>query len=169
MVSEKVLRFQGKNKDLTLLSQQIVQQLRLEGYKVQSTTVPLGQVIQAQKSGILRDIITADRAFTITISGQPNDFTVHVGIGKFVQNLAVAAVETLLLSALFLAIDVPEMLWTRHVEDEIIKEITQLIEAPPGSTGALPTALPSATKLCECGCQNPVEGHFCIQCGKPLA
>ena len=127
MVSEKVLRFQGKNKDLTQLSQQIVQQLQVDGYKVQSTTAPLGQVIQAQKAGILRDIITADRAFTITISGQPNDFTVHIGIGKFVQNLAVAAVETLLLSVLFLAVDVPEMLWTRHVENEIIKKITQIV------------------------------------------
>jgi len=127
MVSEKVLRFQGKNKDLAQLSQQIVKQLQVDGYKVQSTAAPLGQVIQAQKAGILRDIITADRAFTITISGQPNDFTVHVGIGKFIQNLAVAAVETLLLSALFLAVDVPEMLWTRHVENEIIKKTTQIV------------------------------------------
>jgi hypothetical protein len=84
-------------------------------------------VIQAKKGGILRDIITADRAFTITVSGQPNDFTVHIGIGKFIQNLAVAAVETLLLSVLFLAVDVPEMLWTRHVENEIIKDITRIV------------------------------------------
>lgn len=127
MVSEKVLRFQGKNKDLSQLSQQIVQQLQVDGYKVQSATAPLGQVIQAQKAGILRDIITADRAFTITISGQPNDFTVRVGIGKFIQNLAVAAVETLVLSVLFLAVDVPEMLWTRHVENEVVKKITQIV------------------------------------------
>ena len=121
------MRFQGKNKDLTQLAQQIVQKLQVDGYKVQSTTAPLGQVIQAKKGGILRDIITADRAFTITLSGQPNDFTVHIGIGKFIQNLAVAAVETLLLSVLFLAVDVPEMLWTRHVENEIIKKIIQII------------------------------------------
>ncbi len=127
MVSEKVMRFQGKNKDLTQLSQQIVQKLQAEGYKVQSTTAPMGQLIQAQKAGILRDIITADRAFTIGIAGQPNDFTVNVGIGKFIQNIAVAAVETLLLSVLFLAVDVPEMLWTVHVENGIIKEITQII------------------------------------------
>ena len=127
MVSEKVLRFQGKNKDLPQLAQQVVQQLQADGYKVQSTTAPLGQVIQAQKAGILRDIITADRAFTITISGQPNDFTVHVGIGKLIQNLAVAAAEALLLSVLFLAVDVPEMLWTVHVEGELIKEITRIV------------------------------------------
>lgn len=127
MVSEKVLHFQGKNKDLAQLSQQIVQQLQTDGYKVQSATAPLGFVIQAQKAGILRDIITADRCFTISISGQPNDFAVHIGIGKLIQNLAVAAVESLLLSWLFLAVDVPEMLWTRHVENEIIKKITQIV------------------------------------------
>ena len=127
MVSEKVMHFQGKNRDLTQLSQQIVQFMQSGGYKVQSTTAPLGFVIQAQKAGILRDIITADRCFTITISGQPNDFAVHIGIGKWIQNLAVAAVETILLSVLFLAVDVPEMLWTRHVEGEIAKKITEIV------------------------------------------
>ncbi len=127
MVSEKVLHFQDKNKDLKQLAQQIVEQLQSEGYKVQSTSPPLGIVIQAQKAGILRDIITADRAFTIMIAGQPNDFTIRVGIGKWVQNIAVAAAEALLLSVLFLAIDVPEMLWTLHVEGQIIKEITQIV------------------------------------------
>ena len=127
MVSEKVLRFVGKNKDLNQLSQQIVQYLQSDGYRTQATTAPQGQIIQAQKAGILRDIITADRAFTIMITGQPNDFAVHIGIGKWVQNIAVAAVEALLLSWLFLAIDVPEMLWTRHVEGEISKEITRMV------------------------------------------
>ncbi|MDG7037228.1 MAG: hypothetical protein JRN37_02135 [Nitrososphaerota archaeon] len=127
MVSEKVMHFQNKNRDLGQLSQQVVQQLQAEGYKVQSTAAPLGTIIQAQKAGILRDIITADRAFTIVISGQPDDFTVHIGIGKLLKNIAIAAVETILLSELFLAVDVPEMLWTRHVEGGIAKEIAQMI------------------------------------------
>jgi hypothetical protein len=121
------MRFQGKNKDLDQLAQQISQQLQSEGYKTQNASPPLGRVVQAQKAGILRDIITADRAFTILITGQPNDFTVHIGIGKWVQNLAVAAAEALLLSVLFLAVDVPEMLWTRHVEGELAKQITQIV------------------------------------------
>ena len=125
-ISEKVLRFQGKNKDLNQFAQQVIQYLQNDGYKVQSTNPPLGTVIQAQKAGILRDIITADRCFTITISGQPNDFTVHIGIGKWIQNIAVAAVEALLLSVLFLAVDVPEMLWTRHVENGIAQKITEM-------------------------------------------
>ena len=125
--SEKIMRFQNKNKDLNQLSQQIVQKLTAEGYKTQSTTTPLGIIIQAQKAGVLRGIIDANRAFTILIAGQPNDFTIHVGIGKLVQNLAVAAAETLLLTWLFLAVDVPEMLWTREVEKTVIKDITEIV------------------------------------------
>ena len=112
---------------MSQLSQQIVKYLQGEGYKIQSTTTPAGLIIQAMKVGLLRDIITADTTFTIMIAGQPNDFTVHIGIGKWIQNIAVAAVEALLISVLFLAIEVPEMLWTRHIEGEIATKITQIV------------------------------------------
>ena len=127
MVFEKILRFQGKSKDLGQLSQQIQTQLQIDGYKVQSRVAPLGNIIQAQKAGILRDIIVADRAFTILITGQPDDFTIHIGIGKWVQNIAVAAVEVLLLSTLFLAVDVPEAMWTVHVENGIASQIAKIV------------------------------------------
>jgi hypothetical protein len=135
MVAEKTLRFEGKNWDLGQLSQLIGQRLRSDGYKVQSTSSPTGAVIQATKAGILRDIITADRAFTIMISGQPGDFSIRVGIGKLVQNLAVTAVEALLLSELFLAVDVPEMLWTTHVEKQVIQTINQIVASGPPPAG----------------------------------
>ena len=130
MVTEKVMRFQGKNKELEDLSRQISTYLESEGYKVQSTSFSSasgsGFVVQAKKENILRDIITADRCFTITLAGQPNDFTVKIGIGKWIQNVAVAIVEAAILSAFFLAVDVPEMLWNVHVENTIAKKITQL-------------------------------------------
>src|ERR1700687_2565723 len=128
MISEKIVRFQNKNKDLNQLAQQITTMLETDGYKTQMTTnSPVGIILQATKAGILRDIITADRAFTIMISGNSNDFAIHIGIGKLIQNIGVAAAEALLLSALFLAVDIPEMLWTRHVEGEILKRIIQII------------------------------------------
>ena len=127
MPFEKVLRFQGKNKDLDQLSQQVASKLQSDGYKVQSTKAPTGNIIQAQKAGILRDIIAADRAFSILISGNPNDFSIHIGIGKWIQNLGVMAAEVILLSTLFLAVDVPEMLWTTHVESGIAREISNIV------------------------------------------
>ena len=51
----------------------------------------------------------------------------RVGIGKLIQNLAVTAIEALLLTELFLAVDVPEMLWTTHVEKQVIQEITRIV------------------------------------------
>ena len=134
MTSEKVLRFQGKNADLAKLSQQLVDQLKADGYKTQTTTAPLGTIIQAQKAGILRDFITADRCFTIMVAGQPNDFTIRVGIGKWLRDIGIAVVETLLLTELFLVVDVPEMLWTRHVEKGVIAEINQLVASPALAT-----------------------------------
>jgi hypothetical protein len=128
MVSEKMVRFQNKNRDLNQLAQQITAMLDADGYKTQMTSSsPVGIIIQATKAGILRDIITADRAFTIMIGGDPNDFAVHIGIGKLIQNIAVAAAEALLLSMLFLAVDIPEMLWTVHVENEILNKIARIV------------------------------------------
>jgi len=121
------MRFQNKNRDLDQLASQIESQLKSEGYKTQSANPPLGRIIQAQKAGIPRGIIDANRAFTIMVTGEPNDFTVHIGIGKWIQNLAVAAVETIFLTWLFLVVDVPEMLWTTHVENGIAKEITRMV------------------------------------------
>ena len=127
MVSKKTVRYQNKSRNLNEVSQQIEQQLQAQGFKTQSRQLPTGFLIQAQKAGILRYIITADRAFTIMLEGQPDDFKVTVGIGKFIQNLAVAAVEVILLSELFLLVDVPEMLWTLHVENGIMKEIDKIV------------------------------------------
>jgi hypothetical protein len=87
----------------------------------------MGIIIQAKKAGVLRDIITAERAFVILISGQPNDFMIHIGIGKFNQNLAVASVEALLTVGLFLIVDIPEMLWNNEVEKGIIKDIIEIV------------------------------------------
>jgi len=126
MVLEKILRFQGKNKDLDQLSRQIEQQVQADGYKTQAIKAPVGNVLQARKEG-LRDIIAADRAFTIWLAGQQNDFTVRIGIQKWVQNLSVTAVEALLSGGLFLLVDVPQMLWTLHVENGLAKEITELV------------------------------------------
>ncbi len=127
LVSEKILRFQNKNRDLSSLAQQITQQLQSEGYRANVAAAPLGTIIQAQKGGILRDLVASERAFTIMVTGQPDDFSVHIGVGKFFQNLGVMAIEALLLSELFLAVDIPEMLWTEHVENGLAKQIAQIV------------------------------------------
>ncbi|MEM0136232.1 MAG: hypothetical protein QXU18_13580 [Thermoplasmatales archaeon] len=127
MVAEKSIRFQGKNREINEIGSAFARMLEEEGYNVQTKQIPGSFVIQAKKAGILRDIITAERAFTIMISGEPNDFTLRIGIGKLIQNLAVMAAEAILLSELFLAVDVPETLWSIHVEKELVRKFSQLV------------------------------------------
>jgi hypothetical protein len=121
------LSFQGKNRDLDQLSQQIEQQLKADGYKTQSMKAPIGNIVQAQKAGVLRGLIDANRAFSILISGQPNDFSVHIGIGKWLQNVGVAIVESIIFSPLAVVVDGAEILWTTHVESGLAKQITQIV------------------------------------------
>lgn len=124
---EETLRYEKLGRSLGDLSKEIIQKLMQDGYQVQSNTRPGQIIIQAKKNGLLRDIISADRAFTILITGTPEDFTIRVGVGKMVQNLAVAAAEALLVSELFLVVDVPEMVWTKHVENSIVKDIEGIV------------------------------------------
>lgn len=64
---------------------------------------------------------------TILISGAPDDFTVRTGVGKWLEQLGVAAVETLLLSELFLVVDVAEMAWNVEVEEKLARKIASLV------------------------------------------
>lgn len=128
MLGDKSEHFEGKGINLTALELHLTEYLENDGFTVQ--TAPPGDqgtVMQAQKGGFLRDIVAADRAFTITISGTPDDFTVRFGIGKWVQNLGVAVVETLLISELFLPVDVVDSLWSLEVEDTIIKDLKTFV------------------------------------------
>ena len=83
--------------------------------------------IQAKKGGFLRGIVDADRAMTIMISGNPADYTVRIGIGKWLQHLGVAAIETLLISDLFLVVDVAESAWNLEIEDKLVKDIKSFV------------------------------------------
>ena len=128
MIGEKVRQFQNKNTDLGGLQAKIEEYLKSDGFTT-STSAPSqhGTVIQAKKGGFLRGVVAADRALTILISGDPNDFTVRVGIGKWLEHLGVAAVETLLLSSLFLVVDVAETAWNLEIEDKLVKQIESFV------------------------------------------
>jgi hypothetical protein len=128
MIGEKELHYQGKSTDLNELQAKIESYLKNEGFTVQ-TSAPSdqGTVIQAKKGGFLRGVIAADRALTITVTGDSNDFTVKIGIGKWVEHLAVTAAEVLLLSPLFVVVDVPEMAWNLEIENKLAKQIETFV------------------------------------------
>jgi len=128
MIGEKVEHFQGKGTDLSALQSHIEGYLKGDGFTVQASAPSAqGTVIQARKGGFLAGFIDADRALTIRIEGSPADFTVRVGIGKWLEHLATAAIETLVVSMLFLPVDVAETAWNVEIEDKLIKDYKAFI------------------------------------------
>lgn len=113
-------------KQLSDIISSFEEQLKNNKWKVQSNVQNDQGILQAQKAGILRDIIAADRALTFTFKNEGGKLNVSVGVGKLLQNLGVAAIETILLSELFLVVDVPEILWTDHVETELIGQLKSI-------------------------------------------
>lgn len=128
MLGDKEEHFVGKGTDLKALESHIEEYLKTNGFTVQ-TSPPSdeGTVIQARKAGFWREVVAADRALSISIKGNSSDFTVHFGIGKWLEHLGVAAIETLLLSELFLVVDAADSLWSIEVEDKLITDVKAFI------------------------------------------
>jgi hypothetical protein len=128
MIGQKEEHFTGKGTDLGALQSHIEQYLQADGFTVHTSAPSTqGTVLQANKGGFLRGLVDADRALTITITGSPDEFTVRIGIGKWLEHLAVAAIETLLISDLFLVVDVAESAWNFEIEDKLGKAITSFV------------------------------------------
>ena len=128
MLGDKEEHFEGKGTDLGALQSHIEEYLKNDGFTVQTSAPSAeGTVIQARKGGFLREVVASDRAFTITIKGDPSDFTVRFGIGKWLEHLGVAAIETLLISDLFLVVDVADSLWSLEVEDKIVADLKTFV------------------------------------------
>jgi predicted ATPase len=128
VLGDKQEHFEGKGTEISALVTHVEEYLKNNGFTVQtSPPSDKGTVIQAKKGGFLREVVAADRALSITITGNPNDFTVRFGIGKWLEHLGVAAIETLLLSELFLVVDVADSLWSLEVEDKLIANVKAFV------------------------------------------
>ncbi len=128
MIGDKEEQFQGKGTDLSALQSHVEEYLKSDGFTVQSSAPSAeGVVIQAKKGGFLRGVVAADRALTVTIAGSPADFTVRIGIGKWLEHIGTAAIETLLISGLFLVVDVADVAWNFEIEDKLVKNIKSFV------------------------------------------
>ena len=96
-------------------------------WKVQNNVQQDKAILQAQKSGILRGLIAADRALTFVFTAESGgQVKVDVGVGRLMGSIAVTAIEVLLLSEIFLVVDIPEIAWSDHVEKELLAQLQEI-------------------------------------------
>ena len=128
-IFEKEKTYNVSNINLDKVTGSLVKYLSDDGWTVQQAKTSNGALVQANKGGILREIFAADRALTIVFTQVSIDsLKVDIGIGKWLENVGTAVIEAALLSTIFLAIDIPEIIWNYHIENAVMKEIDALVE-----------------------------------------
>ncbi|MGP6220071.1 hypothetical protein [Caldiplasma sukawensis] len=96
-------------------------------WKVQSNSDGKKGIVQAYKVGILRGLIAADRSLTFVLENDGNSLIVNCGVSRWIGNMAITAIETIFISEIFLAVDIPEMAWNQHVERDILDKFETVL------------------------------------------
>lgn len=126
MAGKKTVTFGDKQVDPGELATKVRQLLEGDGFTVEMAgDGTKGFVLQAKKGGFLAEIIDAQRALVFTVT--PSPVTVTIGVGNWRKDLVVAGVETLLISDLFLPLDLAELAWNREIEDKLARRIAELV------------------------------------------
>ena len=72
-----------------------------------------------KKGGFFRTILAMNRAFTIVVEGEKNDFRVRIGVAEWLADLGMAAVESFFISPFLAFVEVPESLWSFEIEHQL--------------------------------------------------
>ena len=120
--------FVGKDIDLGKLASIVEDFFKADKYRTQRADHPKGIVIQATKGGVLRTLLAEDRAFTVTITGEPNHVKVSMGVGKWLKDLGIAAIEGFVITPILLFVEVPLALWSFEIEQKFWRYLEQQVE-----------------------------------------
>ena len=161
-----------------------------EAFEVQAMQVASTAVIQARKSGTLRDLAGLSAALTIKITPEHGGTRVEMGMQKWFDKAAVAAVAYLVFPAL-LALPALGFYWQHKltedawkvIEAHVARKAGGYVPPMPGRCGTCGSAVTSGSEFCSgcganlrvgltcgsCGAkQKDTAARFCNRCGKPL-
>jgi hypothetical protein len=173
---------------------QLVTELRTifdQDYEVQAMNVSSTTVLQARKSSTLREITGLSAALTIKITPEAGGTRVEIGMQKWFDKAAVAAIAVVLSAGLLIALPALGAYWQykitedswRIVEDHIARQAGGYVPPLPGRCGTCGAANTAGAAFCsgcganlrvgltcgECGAvQKDASTRFCNSCGKPL-
>jgi len=163
-----------------------------EDYEVQTMQVSATSVLQARKSGTLRDLTGLSAALTIKITPEAGGTRVEIGMQKWFDKAAIAALALMLSAGLLLALPALGAYWQyritedawKVIEDHIARKAGGYVPPLPGRCGTCSAANSAGSGFCSacganlqvgrtcsgCGAvQKESSARFCNRCGKSLA
>ena len=163
-----------------------------EDYELQTMNVSSTTVLQARKSSTLREMTGLSAALTIKITPEAGGTRVEIGMQKWFDKAAVAAIAIVLSAGLLIALPALGAYWQykitedawKIIEDHIARKAGGYIPPLPGRCGSCGAANTAGSAFCStcganqhagvkcaaCGAaQKDPAARFCNACGKPLA
>lgn len=160
-------------------------------FEVQTMQVSTTAVIQARKTSTLRDLTGLSAALTIKITPDRGGTRVEIGMQKWLDKAAVAAVAVFLSAGLLLALPALGAYWQykltedawKIIEEHVARKAGGYVPPMPGSCGTCGAVVTSGSAFClgcganlrvkhtcaSCGAkQKDSAARFCNRCGKPL-
>ncbi|HEV2883303.1 MAG TPA: zinc ribbon domain-containing protein [Pyrinomonadaceae bacterium] len=161
-----------------------------EDFEVQTMNVSSTTVLQARKSSTLRDITGLSAALTIKVTPEAGGTRVEIGMQKWFDKAAIAAVALILSAGLLVALPAIGAYWQYKLTEDAWKIIEAHIASKgggyvpplPGRCGNCGAAITSGSDFCStcganlhsmecpsCGApQKDRSARFCTKCGKPM-
>jgi hypothetical protein len=161
-------------------------------FEVQTMQVSSTSVIQARKTSTLRDLTGLSAALTIKVTPEHGGTRVEIGMQKWLDKAAVAAVAVFLSAGLLLALPALGAYWQykltedawKIIEAHVARKAGGYVPPMPGSCGTCGSVVTSGSAFCSgcganlsvaksscasCGAQQKdPAARFCNRCGKPL-
>jgi hypothetical protein len=182
--------YPGVEADVTKLTTEL-RDLFDEDFDVQTMQVSSTAVLQARKSSTLRDITGLSAALTIKVTPETGGTRVEIGMQKWFDKAAVAAVALALSAGLLLALPALGAYWQykltedawKIIEDHIARKAGGYVPPLPGRCGSCGAANNGGSTFCsscganlrvgltcaDCGAvQKDPGARFCSSCGKSL-
>ena len=131
-------------------------------YEVQTFQVSTTCIVQARKSNTIRDLTGLSSALTIKLTPEPGGTRVEIGMQKWFDKAAVAAVGAIVFAPL-LALAALGAYWQYKITEDAWKIIEDHIASKAG--GYVP---PLPGRCGTCGAANIAGSDFCSSCGATL-
>lgn len=160
-----------------------------EGYEVQTAQVSAASVLQARKSGTLRELTGLSAALTVKVTPEHGGTRVEIGMQKWFDKAAIAGVALIFVPWL-VALPALGAYWQqqltdkswRLIEEHIARQAGGYVPPTPGRCGTCNTTNFAGSAFCSscgadlrartcdsCGAaQRDPTARYCSTCGKPL-